>query len=103
MVTESLRSWCERVRWLPDCLSLRKALALEEADELARRYLRHATHSGSPTVNSSTCTSRSSCGIGCACANRLAICCSIASRMFRRASSIDFPFEKQPGKVGLYA
>jgi hypothetical protein len=58
-----------------------KALRLEEAHQFTRPHLGHAAQSGTATVSSSTCTSRSSWGSGWAWASMETRCCSIASRI----------------------
>ena len=70
----------------------------EKAHKLAGPDLRHPRHQGIPTVNSSTCTSFSFCGIGCPWVSRASTCCWIASRMFRLASSMVLPLLKQPAR-----
>jgi hypothetical protein len=49
----------------PGLLIFNEPLCLEEANRFVSRDLRHARHQGTATVNSSTCTSFSFCGIGC--------------------------------------
>ena len=57
---------------------LHETLRLEEPDQFVRRHLGHAAHSGTATVNSSTCTNRSSCGTSCPWASIDVRWCSMA-------------------------
>src|SRR5207249_4178516 len=84
----------------PVCIGMVTEI-FEKAHKLAGPDLRHPRHQGIPTVNSSTCTSFSFCGIGCPWVSRASTCCWIASRMFRLAFSMVLPLLKQPAGVGL--
>ena len=80
-----------------------KSVRLQETNEFARGYLGKARHAGRPMESSSTCTMLSLWGMAWERARSDSTCCSMASRMLRRASSIVLPLLRQPGRVGLYA